>query len=55
MIAGHIPGRTATAPLAVFVAVEAGERREALILSAALLAISLAAITLLGRLHRATK
>ena len=55
MIAGNIPGRTATAPLAIYVAVEAGERREALILAAALLAISLAAITLLVRLHRASK
>lgn len=52
MIAGNIPGKTQTAPVAIFFAVEAGERREALILSLALLAISLAAITLLNRLHR---
>ena len=52
MIAGNIPGRTATAPVAIFYAIEGGERREALILSAALLAISLAAIALLNRLHR---
>ena len=55
MIAGNIPGRTATAPVAIFFAVEAGERREALIFAAALLGISLAAITLLGRLNRAGK
>jgi molybdate transport system permease protein len=52
MIAGNIPGKTQTAPVAIFFAVEAGERREALILALALLAISLAAITLLNRLHR---
>ena len=52
MIAGNIPGRTATAPVAIFFAVEADDRREAIILSAALLAISLAAIALLNRLHR---
>jgi molybdate transport system permease protein len=52
MIAGNIPGRTQTAPVAIFSAVEAGERREALILALALLAISLAAIALLNRLHR---
>ncbi len=52
MIAGNIPGKTQTAPVAIFFAVEAGERREALILALALLAISLAAIALLNRLHR---
>ena len=52
MIAGNIPGRTATAPVAIFFAVGADDRREAIILSAAMLGISLAAIALLGRLHR---
>jgi molybdate transport system permease protein len=52
MIAGNIPGKTQTAPVAIFFAVEAGERREALLLALALLAISLAAIALLNRLHR---
>lgn len=52
MIAGNIPGKTQTAPVAIFFAVEAGERREALILAGALLAISLAAIALLNRLQR---
>ena len=55
MIAGNIPGRTATAPVAIFFAVGADDRREAIILSAAMLGISLAAIGLLGRLHRVGK
>jgi len=52
MIAGNIPGRTQTAPVAIFFAVEAGERREAILLSTALIALSLGAIALLNRLAR---
>lgn len=48
MIAGNIPGRTQTAPVAIFFAVEAGEMREALVLSAAVVLLSLAAIALLN-------
>lgn len=50
MIAGNIPGRTQTAPVAIFFAVEAGEMREAALLAAALVGLSLAAIALLNRL-----
>ena len=52
MLAGNIPGRTQTAPLAIFFAVEAGEEREAILLSAALIILSLGAIALLNRLAR---
>ncbi|MES2571440.1 MAG: molybdate ABC transporter permease subunit [Verrucomicrobiota bacterium] len=50
MIAGNIPGRTQTAPVAIFFAVDAGEQREALLLALALLVIALGAIILLNRL-----
>ena len=52
MIAGNIPGRTQTAPVAIFFAVEAGEQREAIILSLALIALSLLAIVLQNRVGR---
>jgi len=50
MIAGNIPGRTQTAPLAIFVAVQSGEIREAVILSLILLAVAASALALLKRL-----
>ncbi|HEX8311252.1 MAG TPA: molybdate ABC transporter permease subunit [Chthoniobacteraceae bacterium] len=53
MIAGNIPGTTQTAPVAIFFAVDAGERREALLLSVALLVISFAALLLANALTRA--
>jgi molybdate transport system permease protein len=52
MIAGNIPGRTQTAPVAIFFMVDAGEQREAIVLSVALIALSLGAIVLLNRLVR---
>ena len=55
MIAGNIPGRTQTAPVAIFFAVESGEMREAIALSLALITLSLGAIALLNHLaHRKT-
>ncbi|MDB6174933.1 MAG: molybdenum transporter, permease protein [Chthoniobacteraceae bacterium] len=50
MIAGNIPGRTQTAPVAIFFAVDAGEQREAIALAFALLLLSLGAIIILNRL-----
>ena len=50
MIAGNIPGRTQTAPVAIFFAVEGGEMPEAIALSTALILLSLGAIALLNRL-----
>ena len=49
MIAGNIPGRTQTAPVAIFFAVEAGEMKEALALAGAITLLSFAAIILLNR------
>ncbi len=40
MLAGNIPGRTATVPLAIYTAVETGAMSEALILAGALTAVS---------------
>lgn len=50
MIAGNIPGRTQTAPVAIFFAVEAGDWNAAIWLAAALMAFSLGAIVWLNRL-----
>ena len=52
MIAGNIPGTTQTAPIAIFFAVDAGEKREALVLSLALLGLSFAALLLASGLTR---
>ncbi|HET6409546.1 MAG TPA: molybdate ABC transporter permease subunit [Chthoniobacteraceae bacterium] len=52
MIAGNIPGRTQTAPVAIFFAVESGDIRSGMILSAALLILSFAAILVVTRLQR---
>ena len=54
MLAGNIPGRTTTVPLAIYTAVQTGESAEALALVAALTAISCAVIFLAGRLGAAT-
>jgi molybdate transport system permease protein len=54
MLAGNIPGRTTTVPLAIYTAVQTGESAEALALVAALTVISCAVIFLAGRLGAAT-
>jgi molybdate transport system permease protein len=54
MLAGNIPGRTTTVPLAIYTAVQTGESAEALALVAALTAISCIVIFLAGRLGAAT-
>ena len=41
MLAGNIPGRTATIPIAIYFAIQAGDMNEALVLVAIVLAISL--------------
>src|SRR5581483_8421091 len=50
MLAGNIPGRTATVPLAIYTAVQTGEQGEALLLVAALTALSCAVLVVAGRL-----
>jgi molybdate transport system permease protein len=50
MLAGNIPGKTTTVPLAIYTAVQTGETSEALVLVAALTAVSCAVILLAGRL-----
>ena len=50
MLAGNIPGRTATAPLAIYTAVQTGERGDALILVAVLTALSCVVLLVAGRL-----
>jgi molybdate transport system permease protein len=50
MLAGNIPGRTTTVPLAIYTAVQTGEPSEALVLVGALTAVSCAVILLAGRL-----
>jgi molybdate transport system permease protein len=52
MLAGNIPGRTQTVPLAIYEAVMAGEDRAALMLSLLLTGISVAVILVAGRLGR---
>jgi molybdate transport system permease protein len=54
MLAGNIPGRTTTVPLAIYTAVQTGESAEALALVAALTAVSCAVIFLAGRLGATT-
>lgn len=54
MLAGNIPGRTTTVPLAIYTAVQTGERSEALVLVAALTAVSCVVIFLAGRLGTKT-
>ena len=50
MLAGNIPGKTTTVPLAIYTAVQTGETSEALVLVAALTVVSCAVIYLAGRL-----
>jgi molybdate transport system permease protein len=50
MLAGNIPGKTATVPLAIYSAVQTGETGEALVLVAALTVLSLAVLLVAGRL-----
>jgi molybdate transport system permease protein len=50
MLAGNIPGKTATAPLAIYTAVQTGERGEALVLVGLLTALSCAVLLVAGRL-----
>ncbi|MGH7388291.1 MAG: molybdate ABC transporter permease subunit [Candidatus Rokuibacteriota bacterium] len=50
MLAGNIPGRTTTVPLAIYTAVQTGERGDALVLVAALTALSCVVLVLAGRL-----
>jgi len=52
MLAGNIPGRTQTLPLAIYEAVMAGEDRAALWLSMILTAVSVVVILVAGRLGR---
>ncbi len=49
MLAGNIPGKTQTLPVALFFSVEAGENGLAIFLAAILIAISVAAVFVLGK------
>jgi len=50
MLAGNIPGRTTTVPLAIYTAVQTGETADAVVLVAALTALSCAVLVVAGRL-----
>ena len=50
MLAGNIPGRTTTVPLAIYTAVQTGEASEVLVLVGGLTAVSCAVIFVAGRL-----
>jgi molybdate transport system permease protein len=50
MLAGNIPGRTTTVPLAIYTAVQTGERGDVLVLVAALTALSCLVLVAAGRL-----
>ncbi len=50
MLAGNIPGKTTTVPLAIYTAVQTGEMGEAVALVLALTALSCAVLLLAGRL-----
>lgn len=52
MIAGNIPGRTQTMPLAIYEAVAAGEEKQAQILALILTAISISAIYATNKISR---
>ena len=52
MVAGNIPGRTQTLPLAIYEAVLAGEDRRAGLLALALTGVSIAVLLAVGRLSR---
>ena len=53
MIAGNIPGKTQTMPLAIYEAVASGDDRMALLLAIILTAVSVAAIYITNRLGKA--
>lgn len=55
MLAGNIPGRTTTVPLAIYTAVQTGEGSEALVLVAALTTVSCAVIFVASRLGTTAK
>jgi molybdate transport system permease protein len=50
MLAGNIPGRTATVPLAIYTAVQTGEEQAALLLVAILTALSCVVLVVANRL-----
>ena len=50
MLAGNIPGRTQTVPLAIYTAVQTGDTRDAVVLVAALTLLSCAVLVAAGRL-----
>jgi molybdate transport system permease protein len=50
MLAGNIPGKTTTVPLAIYTAVQTGEMGEAVVLVLALTALSCLVLVLAGRL-----
>jgi len=50
MLAGNIPGRTATVPLAIYTAVQTGEEHAALFLVAILTALSCVVLVVANRL-----
>lgn len=52
MIAGNIPGKTQTMPLAIYEAVAAGDERQAQILALLLTAISISAVYLTNKISR---
>ncbi len=52
MLAGNIPGRTQTLPLAIYEAAMTGENTAALVLSVALTAVSVVVLLVVGRLGR---
>ncbi|MBA2339345.1 MAG: molybdate ABC transporter permease subunit [Pyrinomonadaceae bacterium] len=52
MLAGNIPGRTQTMPLAIYEAVASGEERNAQALALILTAVSVAAVYLTNKLNR---
>ena len=54
MLAGNIPGKTQTMPLAIYDAVASGEENQAMALALILTAISIVAIYLTNKLSRAT-
>lgn len=51
MLAGNIPGRTQTVPIALFFDVEAGAMREAWIMAAALIFVSVSAVFVMRRIE----
>ena len=55
MLAGNIPGRTQTLPLAIYEAAMTGESRVALLLAIALTTVSLGVVLYVGRIGRAAR